>query len=215
MKHLILIVITICLASSSLYSQIKEGYIQFHIDVNAVDTSTEARQSAAMLRNSKMEIYFAKDLSRVDFKLGEISNTSVRINKKTDIGISISESVMGKYANVGTSESLAGESVSVNDSSVSITPFNEFKTILGFKCQKYVMDSNGSRTTYWCTDEISLEGLGDVVVNSSLPSFPLAFTSIENGLRMHFQASNFKEEVGDKETVFSTDPPEGYQLMKR
>lgn len=215
MKHLLLIILTTCSLSSYLSAQLKEGYIQFHIDVNAIDTSSEARQSASMLKNSKMEVYFAKDLSRVDFTLGELSKTSVRINRKINKGISITESIMGKYANVSTADGLAGESTAMNDSNVTVTAFNEFKTILGFKCQKYVLMNNGASTYYWCTDEISVEEVGQVVVNSNLPGFPMAFTSIENGLRMHFQASNFKETIPDKETVFSTDPPEGYRLMKR
>jgi hypothetical protein len=215
MKISKLILLLACIIPYFISAQINEGYIQFHIDVNAVDTSTQAKQSASMLRNSKMEIYFANDLSRIDFQLGELSKTSVRINRKTNKGISISESVMGKFANVGTAENLAGETVATNDSNVIITPFNEFKTILGFKCQKYVMENNGLITTYWCTQEINLDNVGQVVVNSNLPGFPLAFTSIEKGLRMHFQASNFKEVISNKEEVFSTSPPEGYQIMAR
>lgn len=215
MKLLLLIILTYCVLPSFINAQINEGYIQFHIDVNAIDTTTEARQSAGLLRNSKMEIYFAEGLSRIDFQLGELSKTSVRINKKENKGISISESVMGKYANVGTAESLAGERIPQNDSNVTVTPFNEFKTILGFDCQKYVMDNNGTRSTYWCTEEITLKNVGQNILNSNLPGFPLAFTSIEGGIRMHFQASNFKDVIPDKEEVFSTNPPEGYRMMDR
>lgn len=215
MKVINLICFLILLLPVSGIAQINEGYIQFDIDVQATDTTKAARQSAAMMRNSKMEIFFAKDLSRVDFTLGQISQTSVRINRRKNKGVSLSNNVMGKYANVGTADELAGEKVEVTTENIKITPFNEYKTILGFKCQKYVMDNNGVYTTYWITEEINIEGVSEQVVNPNLPGFPLAFTSVNNGLRMHFQASNYLSEIPDKVSVFSTEVPEEYILMNQ
>ncbi len=207
--------IIILFVTASAFGQLNEGYIQFDIDVQAVDTSKNAHQSAAMMRNSKMEIFFAQDLSRVDFTLGQISQTSVRIDRKNNKGVSLSNNVMGKYANIGTADDLAGEKVEVSTENVKITPFDEYKTVLGFKCQKHVMDNNGVYTTYWITDQITIEGMSTQLVNPNLPGFPLAFTSINNGLRMHFQASNYKSELSDKAIIFSTEVPEDYLLMEQ
>jgi len=215
MKVISIIVLIFVTTSMSAVAQLNEGYIQFDIDVQAVDTSKNSQQSAAMMRNSKMEIFFAQDLSRVDFTLGQISQTSVRIDRKNNKGVSLSNNVMGKYANIGTADELAGEKVEVSTENVRITPFEEYKTILGFKCQKHVMDNNGVYTTYWITDQITIEGMSSQVVNPNLPGFPLAFTSINNGLRMHFQASNYKSEIPDKSAVFSTEVPEEYLLMEQ
>lgn len=215
MKSLKILSVVAMLIPLSLSAQLNEGYIQFHIDVEAVDTSKNARQSAAMMRDSRMEIYFAEDMSRVDFTLGQMSQTSVRINRKENKGVSISNTVMGKFANVGTAEELEGEKVEVSTENIEITPFNEFKTILGFKCQKYVMDNNGVYTTYWITEEVEIEGMGQNIVNPNLPGFPLAFTSINNGIRMHFQASNYKEILTNKADIFSTEVPEGYTVMQQ
>ncbi len=208
-------VIIVLIVTASAFGQLNEGYIQFDIDVQAVDTSKNAHQSAAMMRNSKMEIFFAQDLSRVDFTLGQISQTSVRIDRKNNKGVSLSNNVMGKYANTGTADDLAGEKVEVSTENVKITPFDEYKTVLGFKCQKHVMDNNGVYTTYWITDQITIEGMSTQIVNPNLPGFPLAFTSINNGLRMHFQASNYKSELSDKSIIFSTEVPEDYLLMEQ
>ena len=210
MKFLILILVFIPFTS---LTQLNEGYIQFDIDVQAIDTSKNAQQTAAMMRNSRMDIFFAENRSRVDFTLGRMSQTSVRINRETNEGVSLAETVMGKFANVGTAEELAGEQVDVSMDNVKITPFNEFKTILGFKCQKYVMDNNGVYTTYWITDEIEIGDLGQQVVNPNLPGFPLAFTSINNGIRMHFQASNYKDTLDNKVSIFSMKVPEDFKII--
>lgn len=215
MKVISLICLLFAFSPLTIKAQINEGYIQFDINVQAVDTSKNAQQSAAMMRNSKMEIFFAQDVSRVDFTLGQISQTSVRINRRENKGVSLSNNVMGKYANIGTADELAGEKVEVTTENIKITPFEEYKTILGFKCQKHVMDNNGVYTTYWITDELEIEGMSEQVVNPNLPGFPLAFTSINNGLRMHFQASNYKSEIPNKKEVFSTEVPEEYVLMEQ
>lgn len=211
MKYLLIIVLLLPVLLSA---QLNEGYIKFDINVQAIDTSKNAQQTAAMMRDSRMEIFFAKDRSRVDFTLGQISQTSVRINRAANKGVSLSETVMGKYANVGTADDLAGEEVTITTENIKITPFNEFRTILGFKCQKYVMDNNGSYTTYWITKKIEIEGMNQQIVNPNLPGFPLAFTSINNGLRMHFQASNYIEVLENKEQIFSTEVPEDYIIIE-
>ena len=99
MKTTLYLLVTLLFAGIGVSAQstnMNEGYINFDIDVQAIDTSRNAQQSAAMMRNSSMEIFFAKDLSRVDFTLGKISQTSVRINRKTNKGVSLSNTVMGK-----------------------------------------------------------------------------------------------------------------------
>ncbi|PWH86628.1 hypothetical protein [Brumimicrobium oceani] len=197
------------------FSQLQEGFLQFHIDVTAVDTSLNARQTASMMKNSKMEIYFAKDLSRVDFEMGKITHSSIRINRKLDKGITITKSIYGNYANQGSVDEISGSQPETSTTDFEITPFNEYKNILGFKCRKYVMEENGSYATYWLTDEIILEDMGQHIINPNLPGFPLEFVSISNGIRMSFKASNFKNELDNKTEIFSTEPPEGYTQMKR
>jgi GLPGLI family protein len=215
MKTIKYLCLFLCIAPFIASAQLEEGYFQFNIDVTAVDTSKSARQSASMMRDSKMEIYFAKDLSRVDFKLGTLSNTSIRINRKTNQGISISKSVYGNFANQGTANEISGDKTNTAVDGVKITPFDEYKTILGFKCRKYVMENNGSYATYWITEEISIKDMGQQIVNASLPGFPLEFTSISEGVRMSFKASNYKESIVNKSDVFSTEVPAGFTEMQR
>lgn len=195
-------------------AQTKEGYIQFSIDVKAIDTSMNARRSASLMRDSKMEIYYAKDKSRVDFTFGKISNTSVRIDRTTNKGISITKSVYGNFANQNTAESFLEKKVKADTATIKITPFNEYKTILGFKCRKYVMEDNGSYSTYWITKEIKVEDLDQQLVNPNLPGFPLEFVTISKGIRMEFEASNFKSSLENKSEIFSTEPPEGYKVVE-
>jgi GLPGLI family protein len=206
----------LCLFPFLVNAQLNEGYFQFHIDVTAVDTTMRAKQTAAMMRNSKMEIYFADGLSRIDFSMGEISYSSSRINRKTNKAISISEGPSGKMANQDTADKIGGKVGDVRKNpNIKVTAFNEYKTILGFKCRKYIMSDKGVYTTYWITDQINIKDLGHQVVNPNLPGFPLEFTSINEGVKMSFKASNFTESIVNKSDVFSTDPPSDYKKIDR
>lgn len=209
----ILLLCGVVFSSLASYGQIDEGYFQFSIDVEAIDTSMESRRQASMLFDSKMEIYFAKGLARVDFKLGSLTNTSIRINREKNEALTITSGVMGSYANKNTPEGLGVGQVQ-GDSLFTVTLFDETKTILGFTCKKAVLERKGVRATYWYTNEIVLENIGQQVVNKDIPGFPLAFTSIDNGIRMHYQASNYKFSIDNKEEVFATDPPASFVMMQ-
>ena len=81
--------------------QLKKGYFQYSIDVEAVDTLLKTRQSVSLLRDSKMELYFTKDKSRMDFKMGQVSTISIIVDRKKNKVLSLNKSVMGKVAQLG------------------------------------------------------------------------------------------------------------------
>ena len=96
------------------FSQLEEGYIQYNIDVKANDTTLSVRQGVAMLRDSKMEIYFAEGRNRIDFKMGELYTTSILINKSTNAAITLISSMMGKYATLNYADELKYNSTGTN-----------------------------------------------------------------------------------------------------
>jgi hypothetical protein len=189
-----------------------EGYFQYSIDVTSIDTAIALRQQAAALRDSKMELYFSGGRYRMDFKLGEVTKSSIRIDTTKNEALSLTSSPMGSYA-FKSSPAAIGFGQIQKDSLFTVTLFDEEKTLLGFKCKKAVLERNGIRSTYWYTNEIELDQKGVQMINKQIPGFPLAFTTIENGMRFHYQVSNYKDVIENKNEVFSTEPPSGFKEL--
>lgn len=190
-----------------------EGYLQYHINVEAADTSAETRQNVMMLKNSKMEIYFAEDLSRIDFTMGKVGATSVVLNKKNHIALTTTKSPMGNFATQKTVEDSDLNS-SQQDTNAVIVETKETKKILGYDCRKIFLKSNGKISTYWITDQIDVNETIGEITNRNIPGFPMAFSTQENGMVMEYKLSNIKYELENKSKVFSTEVPEGYTLVQ-
>ena len=193
------------------FSQLTEGYLQYNIDVQAVDTSLKAKQQAGMLRNSKMEIFFSQDFSRVDFEMGKMYKLSAVVNLKTNRTISLMSGAIGKLA----TRTLTVDSTNmVEQPESSVELLDETKTILQYKCKKAILTVNGMQSTYWYTDEIDVDISGQQISNSLIPGFPLEFYTVSEGVMMHFTASNIEFDLENKEELFYEDIPPGYTLMQ-
>lgn len=201
-------------ASSTTSAQIKEAYFKFNIDVAAADNSEQSMISAKMLRDSKMIIHFDADHSRVDFILGQVSQTTTIINKTLNEGISYSTGSSGNIATKGTVDEFSPSNTAKSAMRSTVQPHDEYKKILGFKCRKYTVNDGQFVATYWCTDEINIDKALNTTFNSDLPGFPLAFSTVSNGLAMEYQATDYSFSIDNKVNLFSTDVPQGYTLMK-
>jgi hypothetical protein len=210
MKNLLLSIIV--LLSFQLFSQTTEGFFQFSIEVKALDTSLAVRQNVAALTDSRMDIYFADKLSRVDFKMGRIYLTSVRINRITQKAVSLTTSSMaGNFATILPIDQMDANMLE-KDTNILVNITGEEKVILGFNCKKAILNNNGQLTTYWYTNDLTIDVKGHTILNPNIPGFPLAFSSSENGMFMSFQASNYQLSLDDKEALFSTVIPEGFTI---
>lgn len=193
-------------------AQMDEGYFQFSIDVEAIDTSEEVRAQANLLRASRMEMYFAPGLYRMDYHLGKMSSTSIRVDTFQNLALSITSGIMGNYAYQDKPEAL-GFGQLQSDSLFTVQHFDEYKTIMGIKCKKAVLEREGIRSTYWCTKEFNVKADGLQLINKDVPGFPMAFTTIQGGVRIHYQVSNYKDYIANKAEVFSVVPPAEYKVM--
>ena len=207
------IVILILLSiSSSLFAQISEGYIQYSIEVEAVDESIETAQSVGLLRDSKMEIYFDQAHLRVDFKMGSMSQTQMILDFKKDSVITLAKSVYGTFATKSTIKEL---SYSKKEESSSIQLFEETKVILGYTCKKAIVSTKGIKILYWYTDQIEVEFKGNEFFDKKLPGFPLFFSKTENGVYMEYQASNIVTGLKEADIVFDLTIPVEYSLLPK
>jgi hypothetical protein len=51
------------------------------------------------------------------------------------------------------------------------------------------------------------------LLNDLLPGFPLAFSTLKDGMRIEYIAASFIKQLEQKDQVFSLMVPEGYQLV--
>ncbi|TNE71656.1 MAG: hypothetical protein EP333_08785, partial [Bacteroidetes bacterium] len=150
--RIIKVILFSIVASSSSQAQLEEGYFQFDIDVQAIDTAADIVQQASLLRGSRMELYFAPGLYRMDYYLGMVSMTSIRVDTFKNEVLSLTKGVMGNYAYKNTPDAVGFGQQQI-DSAFNVQLFNEERVFLGFKCKKAVLEKNGVRATYWYTTE--------------------------------------------------------------
>ncbi len=189
--------------------QLKKGYFQYSIDVEAVDTLLKTRQSVSLLRDSKMELYFTKDKSRMDFKMGQVSTISIIVDRKKNKVLSLNKSVMGKVAQLGLATDIQP---SIPDTTVKVIFYTDQRKILNYNCKKAVIIENGVETTYWYTSEIQVDSKDHSIFNANIPGFPMQFSKTQDGVLMTFELSNIREELADEKQIFSTEVPEEYML---
>lgn len=187
----------------------REGYFKYHISVKAMDSSARTLQSVSMLRGSKMELYFADHLARVDFKMGKMYTSRMIFDGEKDSLLTLSESPFGNFyyqSEIDTKDTLNEDS-----DQVELIKTSEKKKILGFNCNQQLLIQQGDTAVYWCTDEIKTDIGSSSISNPHVDGFPLEFSKKNENVFMSYKASNYREQVGKKEDVFSMLIPPGYK----
>lgn len=210
-KKTYLLLLSLLLITNS-FAQISEGFFQYSIKVTAIDTSAETQQKVGMMYNSTMKLFFTDTKSRIDFTIGTIFATSIIVDKKNKIGLSLSSNPNGKYATPLGAKDIEAKPPK-KDTSMQVVLFEDERVILGFKCKKATIQQSGNITTYWYTDEIEIDHIGQSFMNENIPGFPLYFSTIAEGMKMEYQASNYRFELENEEVIFSLDTPPGYKLL--
>ena len=211
MKQIILFFLLF--TSHLVFSQLTEGYLQYDIDVAAVDSTLKAKQTVAMLRDSRMELYFTENRSLMVFKMGKMSTTRVVVDRKKNQVLSTNDGVMGKVAILSSADEIPPVE---KDTSATLEFSDETKKILGYTCKKAILHQGELITEYWYTSEIEVAVKDQQIINPNVPGFPMGFSKIEDGIRMTFQISNLREDLTENlDELFSLEVPEGFQLMRK
>lgn len=193
------------------FSQIKEGYFQYSIDVEAVDTLLKTKQAVGMLRNSKMELYFTKEKSRMDFKMGQVNEVSIIVDLPENKVLSLNSSMRGKIAAYSFVDDIV---VPQKDSTIKVILSDERTKILGYDCKKAILVKDSVETIYWYTNDIEINGRTNPITNPNIPGFPMKFSKTQDGVLMIYELSNIREQIENQNEIFSTDVPEGYLLSQ-
>ncbi|HLP14549.1 MAG TPA: DUF4412 domain-containing protein [Flavobacteriales bacterium] len=194
------------------FSQLKEGVMEFVIDVQAMDTSLKVRQQVGLMRNSNMKLYFMDQKSRIDFKMGSMFTINITIDWEKNRALSLFATPQGNFASKSEATKLS-ESKPPADTSMKVELTNEKKKILGYKCKKAILRSGANEYIYWYTEDIQINLTGQSLVNTNIPGFPLEFQTVSEGVLMNFKIANIEKTVVDKAATFSTLIPTGYKVL--
>lgn len=191
-------------------AQTKEsGMLYYAIDLEADATNIQAQQAIGLMRNSSMTLYFAKEKSRMDFKLGEYTKNTVVVNGELDSAMVLMINPKNPVAYTASVSEL--EKMQAKEPKYQIRILDEFKTILGFKCQKAILTSNGVSATYWFTKDIDIKVTGQSIARTGLPGIPLQFSKKANGIVMTYKLANFEWGLtaSQKASLFNIVIPKG------
>jgi len=191
----------------------KEGYLQYSISANALDTSLEVRQKVGLMRNSSLKIYFAERFARVEFKMAGDYNITTILDKTLNKSLNLMDSPMGRFAKRSTSDELQTVPIQI-DSTSKIEVFkDDKKTILDFECFKVVLTNADFKIQYWCTNEIEIDLSDYKLTNDFIPGFPLEFSAVSEGVQLRYKASNIIFSLKDPSALFSLEVPVGYTVV--
>ena len=197
------------------FSQITDFSCTFEMTMSSTDEEVQAGLS--QMGPSKMVMtFFGKSFKSEMTNL--FMNQKTIYNESQEKGMMLSE-MMGKKSAVNMTkdelEEKSKKEQGLSDDS-KVEKFEEFKEILGYKCQKVKVTSKNSTVTMYVTNEIKpvvdiksevldkVEGYAlETVTESVMGGRPMTIT---------LEAKNLKTEIKDKDQ-FALTVPKGYKAM--
>ncbi len=213
MKKITLSLIFLVSATLSVFSQVKEGHIEYKISV--VSDDPESAGMADMFGNSTMNIHFKSQLTRTELDMGFLMQMTVINDDKSGDILMLLGGMMGNQAILTTVDEMNEFDGKVEEeTSGKVELINETKTILGYVCKKAILsDDDGSKMTYWYTSEINFSKRGNQVFDGQIPGIPLEIVTKTSEMTMTWTAVNFEKKVENTSTLFSMEIPDGYEKM--
>jgi len=186
-KHIYLTTAVLLFAFLPVFSQkrLTEGTIRYDIVINTGDKETRI---ADMFDGAVNTVYIKANSSRSEL-VSSLGKQSVLIDGKTGNVTDIREYGEAKYMITMT----AGNWKEVNSKyeGVGFTYFDEYKDILGYKCQKAVGKlKDGSEFTVYYTRDILLENKDFQYANKSLPGLAMEYESRLGNIRVVYTVSD-------------------------
>lgn len=208
----LLIIVFVCFYSLC-FGQIKSGHITYKIDFSTEDN--QLKSTLGFLEGSKMDVFFKDQYTRSEMKMGGMITISTFTDTIGDVVIILMDGINGKSA----IKTPISEMETVTDTSIS-TPIyeDEFKDILGFSCQKVIVENAfGEVSNYWISNEINAVRIGQNYLSEEVKGFPLEFELYNKGLKMHLTAINFSDNLDEYnlEELFNSYIPDGYNILSK
>lgn len=211
MKKIALLLL-LTLSCFTLRAQITEGHLIYDMKYTAPDEHSEVATNS-MLEGSTLEMWFAKDYSRVILNTGTIMSIDTRVDlKKEKTLMLISSFIMDKMAVTTTFKELNSENPQ-EQKAAEVTLLPETKKILGYTCKKAkTVTEDGVEVIFWYTDKIKANMEQQQNFNKDIPGLPLEIQTETNNITITITATQFDKSIPNKQEVFNLTPPEGYQI---
>lgn len=207
MKHLLLSILFLAVVGTSIAQT--TGQISYSMDFSS--DNPDMAMAIPMMQGSTMELYFMPEKSKIDMTMGTFMKMNTVVDVKADKGLMLMEVMGNKTATEMKDLSKAEKAEKTDEPKVEVT--SETKDIVGYKCTKTISrDAEGNETIMWIATDLkaSLKG-HQQFGNSKLAGVPLEFSTVNNGMSIHFVATKFNKKVDKK--IFSMAVPEGYTVV--
>ncbi|WP_343635883.1 hypothetical protein [Fluviicola sp.] len=203
MKHLLLSILFLAVVGTSIAQT--TGQISYSMDF--ASDNPDMAMALPMMQGSTMELYFMPDKSKIEMTMGTFMKMNTVADVKANKGLLLME-IMGNKTATELTDLSKAEKEKTEEPKVEVT--SETKDIVGYKCTKTIVrDADGNEAIMWIATDLkaSLKGQQQFG-NSKINGVPLEFSTVNNGMTIHFIATKFNKKVDKK--VFGMDIPEGY-----
>lgn len=204
MKHSLLSILFLAVVGTSIAQT--TGQISYSMDFSS--DNPDMAMAIPMMQGSTMELFFIPEKSKIDMTMGTFMKMNTIVDTKANKGLMLME-VMGSKS--ATEMKDISKAENTEEPKVEVT--SETKDIVGYKCTKTISrDADGNETIMWIATDLkaSLKG-HQQFGNSKLAGVPLEFSTVNNGMSIHFVATKYTKKVDKK--IFSMAIPEGYTVV--
>ena len=202
LKFLFLGIISILFINHSSLSQSFEGKITFDIDFSNVPQP----EMKNFLPN-EMVVSLKDKVSRMEQTIGDGGNKNVIVYDYDNKLGYVAMDMMGQKILINIDHESFEENLE-KSKNAEVKYLDEYKDILGYKCQKATINmEGGSSMTVYCTEEIPAY-LNQEMTN--LKGMPLEYSMNQQGMTMKIMAKDIKKVNIDKSLFMK---PSGYREM--
>lgn len=195
------------------FAQQTEGYLKMEIvDVNV--TSPEMAQMAGMMKGTTQEIFFTKEMQRMDMDMMSGMVKIKTFTNQKDGSMNMFYDMMGNKMQVQSTiteaESAGSEDI---DYKVEVVE-SEKKQILGYDCKRVIVtlntDQGDMKIKMFVTEDIKMPAsMVQNVKSGVVPGVPLEIETDMGVMSLKMVAKDFKKEVDKSKFTM----PEGYKKM--
>ena len=194
----IVLLLLVLLKSSFVFSQIKEGKVDFIV---SYPNSELPKESLSMLPNHTV-LWFKNEQSRFDMKMAMGMNMSTITDNKNMV---ILMDILGKKTAIKKQMADLAKTANSNSNKSKVTLTSEVKDIAGYHCKKATINSEDGEIEIWFTTEI----FGNNSWNESfkgIKGFPMEFNMKTGQMEMHLIAEKvYTEKVEDSVFIVPND----------
>lgn len=206
MRQILLSILFLAVVGTSI-AQTK-GQISYSMDF--ASDNPDMAMALPMMQGSTMELYFIPQKSKIEMTMGTFMKMNTVVDVKADKGLLLME-IMGNKTATEMKPSDADKKEGTEEPKVEVT--SETKDIIGYKCTKTITrDAEGNEVTMWIATDLKAALKGHQQFgNTKIAGVPLEFSTVNNGMTIHFIATKFNKKVDKK--AFSLKVPEGYKVV--